>query len=194
MFVRFRLSEHRNMPLQHSITLVATNFDEYIRKLKEKVAPAEEKEESTGIMEDVEPATSLILLNLAEGKAANLKQLEVVLNHILKLRDKLTGSDDSKRFHKILERLNAEDNGEIDPPGKIIFVFYFCQILINFVYLNFNSFNIINLQFNFNNLQKLRALFKINACACAVHVVYKYNMYYDYIALTIIFSYSTYIV
>lgn len=93
----FHALEHRNMPYEDALKLVARNFDAHLLKLGgEKTdaaaAPVKMPLASKALqVEEIDPKLSLMLINLAEGKNLKLDDLDLVIDFLKKKREKLTG-------------------------------------------------------------------------------------------------------
>lgn len=89
--------EHRNMPYEDALKLVARNFDAHLLKLgggktDAAAAPAKMPLASKALqIEEIDPKLSLMLINLAEGKNLKLDDLDLVIEFLKKKREKLTG-------------------------------------------------------------------------------------------------------
>lgn len=89
--------EHRNMPYEDALKLVARKFDAHLLKLGGGKSDADaipammplKNKAAEG--EEIDPKLSLMLINLAEGKNLKLEDLDLVIEFLNKKREKVTG-------------------------------------------------------------------------------------------------------
>ncbi|XP_067132373.1 uncharacterized protein [Centruroides vittatus] len=103
-----RPQEHRNMPIDDAIKLIARNYHEYIQNQREKMnLNAIHGQFGNSLMKS--PETQFLLNMLADGRFLTIVELEVIINYLGDVKNKLLGIDKSKE-------IISGEQGTIDQP------------------------------------------------------------------------------
>lgn len=101
-------TEHRNMPMEDAMKLVASSFEKYIQTQREKVAgpPATPSSAQSAVPPFLPPSADVsYLLNLlADNRQLTVEELDKVIDYLRQRKEKLVGTEgvksslDSKYF------------------------------------------------------------------------------------------------
>ncbi|XP_064599452.1 LOW QUALITY PROTEIN: nuclear receptor coactivator 5-like [Liolophura sinensis] len=83
--------EHRNMPLDDAMSLVARSFDRYVQSVREKAAPPPRPAPGPAPFITPEPGISYLLNLLADNRQLTVVELDKVISYLTERRNKLRG-------------------------------------------------------------------------------------------------------
>lgn len=133
-FVSFYLSvtEHRNMPLEDALKLLARNFHDHIRSQREYMdRERTERGQYVGVVADRE--LQFLLRMLADGRWISLSEINLVIRYLTDRRDKMQTSPGDDRVFGRMPFTPADV--KIEPPFKPSKIYFIISIIDKFLIL-----------------------------------------------------------
>lgn len=91
-------TEHRNMPMEDAMKLVASSFEKYIQTQREKVAGPPASSAQSALPPFLPPPADVsYLLNLlADNRQLTVEELDKVIDYLRQRKEKLVGTEGGK--------------------------------------------------------------------------------------------------